>query len=288
MNTIVYAEKWTIKAQERLSENNKWKDICNVEYTNDRVLHNPYITDPTVQTTARGSAYTHQAVTLTDDNITIDGVGILPQLIDRADLAQQTFVKQMELADRQAVLLNEAIETALFTYGATAAATDFGDTGGGALGLASTAFTVSINNIDDIITGIQREIRAANGENLLERNGGFIVWRPADFQLVQQFAMANGFVSADQVLKNGISQGFEYMGMTHYSSNKLSAGHLLAGVKKLIHCGIVKDTYGQVIVDQEPATSGGAMSAIAVVMRVDYKFVIWNKTKPVIFDVNVN
>lgn len=287
MNTIVYAEKWTVTAQARLSEANKWKDICNVEYTNDRVLHNPYITDATVQTTARGSAYTHQAVTLTDDSVTISDIAILPQLIDRADLAQQTFVKQMELADRQAVLINEAIETAMYTYGATSASTDFGVLDITGSGLSTDAITVSSSNIDDIITGIKKKIRTANGEDLLDRNGGFIVWRPADFQLVEQFAMANGFVSADRALVDGIGQGFNYMGLTHYSSNKLTTGHVLAGVKKAIHLGIVKDTYGQVVVDSEPATSGGAMSAIAVIMRADYKFVIWNKMKPVVFDVNV-
>jgi hypothetical protein len=281
-NTILYAEKWTLTAQARLSENNKWKDICNVEYTNDRVLHNPYITDATVQTTARGTAYTHQNVTLTDDSVTIDGVAILPQLIDRADLAQQTFVKQMELADRQAVLINEAIETAV--YAAHAQFTDFDNT---AIGGGAGNITVSSTNIDDIITAITREIREANGEAMLERNGGFIVWRPSDFQILQQFAMANGFVAADRALQNGTKQGFEYMGFTHYTSNKLAAGHVCAGVKKAIHLGIVKDTYGQVVIDSEPATADGAMSAIAVIMRADYKVKCWEKMKSVVFDVLV-
>jgi len=282
MNTIVYAEEWTIKAQERLSENNKWKEICNVEYTNDRVLHNPYITDPTVQTTARGTAYTHQAVTLTDDSVTISSIGILPQLIDRADLAQQTFVNQMELADRQAVLLNEAIETAMLA--AHAQWTNFDNASiGGAVG----NITVSASNIDDIIRGIKREIREANGEGLLERNGGFIVWRPADFEILEAYMQANGFVTSDSALNGGSKQGMNYMGMSHYSSNKIAAGHLFAGVKKLFHLGIVKATYGQVVIDSEPATADGAMSAIAVVMRVDYAFKAWNKIVPVLFDVLV-
>jgi len=282
MNTIVYAEEWTIKAQERLSENNKWKEICNVEYTNDRVLHNPYITDPTVQTTARGTAYTHQAVTLTDDSVTISSIGILPQLIDRADLAQQTFVNQMELADRQAVLLNEAIETAMLA--AHAQWTNFDNA---SIGGAAGNITVSASNIDDIIRGIKREIREANGEGLLERNGGFIVWRPADFEILEAYMQANGFVTSDSALNGGSKQGMNYMGMSHYSSNKIAAGHLFAGVKKLFHLGIVKATYGQVVIDSEPATADGAMSAIAVVMRVDYAFKAWNKVVPVLFDVLV-
>jgi hypothetical protein len=251
------------------------------------VLHNPYITEPTVQTTARGSAYTHQPIVLTDDSITIDTIGIIPQLIDRADLAQQTFVKQMDLADTQAILLNEYIETAMYLYGATSAATDFGGLNISGTGVATDPITVSDTNVADIITGLETAIRTAGGENLFERNGGFIVWTPAAFAQLKSFAMSNGFMSADQVLRNSIGQGFDYLGFTHYTSNKLPAGHMFAGVKKGIHLGIVRDTYGRVIIDEEPATADGAVSAIAVVMRVDFKFVIWNKMKPVMFDINI-
>src|SRR5437773_4240125 len=140
-NTIIYAEDWATKLQERLSEPVKWKDICNVEYTNLRVLNNPYLTEATVQSGTRGSAYTMQDVTITNESITINTFKILPQLIDRADLAQTTFVNQMVLADKQGILLNEAIETAV--YADHANFTNFGDTGGGVLGLASTAITVT-------------------------------------------------------------------------------------------------------------------------------------------------
>lgn len=283
-NTIIYAEEWSVKAQERLSENNKFKEICNVIYTDDRVLHNPYVTDATVQTTARGTAYTHQAVTLTDDSVTISSIAILPQFIDRADLAQQTFVKQMDLADSQATLLNEAVETAMFTYAATSVTTNFDNA---SIGGSAGNITVSESNIDDIIRGIKREIREANGENLMDRNGSFIVWRPADFEKLEAYVQAQGFSTADGALKDGTSQGFKYMGMEHYSSNKTTSGHLFGGVKKLLTLGICKSTYGQVVIDQEPATADGAVSAIAVIMRVDYAFYAFYKTRAVLFDILV-
>ncbi len=283
MNTIIYAEEWAIKAQERLAETSKWKEVCNVEYTDTRVLHNPYITDATVQTTARGSAYTHQAVVITDESATINAIAILPQLIDRADLAQQTFVKQMELASSQATLLDEAIETAM--YVATAAgATNFDAT---EIGLAAGNITVSESNIDDIIRAMKRKIRVANGEALMDRNGAFVIWRPSDFEKLEAFVQAQGFSTADGALRDGTSQGFRYMGVEHYSSNKMPANHCFGGVKKALHCGICKSTYGQVVVDSEPATSGGAQSAIAVIMRVDYIFKVWTKMLPVLFDILV-
>lgn len=286
MNTIIYGEDWAIKLQERLSEDNKWKRICRVEYTDTKVLHNPYMDDASVQTGTRGSAYTHQAITEHDDSVTIDTFDILPQLIDRADLAQSTYVKQMELATSQGVLLDEAIETAMMA--AHAQWTNFGDTGAGVLGLSATAIAVSPSNVDDIIRGLKREIRKANGESLMNRYGAFIVWRPEDFEMLEAFEQANGFNSADTALIEGTTQGHLYMGVRHFSTNKYAAGHLFGGVMNLFHLGICRSTYGQIVIDNEPATSGGAVSGIAVVSRVDFKFKAWTKTVPVLFDINVN
>lgn len=285
MNTIVYAEDWAITLQDRLSEDNKWKRICRVEYTDTKVLHNPYSTDAAVQTGTRGTAYTHQAITLTDEQISIDTFDILPQLIDRADLAQQTYVKQMELAQSQGVLLDEAIETAMMA--SHAQWTNFGDTGGGVLGLSATPITVGTGNIDDIIRGIKTQIRKANGQSLMDRFGVFIVWRPEDFELLEAFEQANGFNTADSALIAGTTQGHLYLGVRHFTTNKYTAGHLFAGVMNTFHLGICQSTYGQIVIDNEPATSGGAVSGIAVVSRVDFKFKAWFKVTPVLFDVNV-
>jgi len=281
-NTIIYDEAWAVKAQERLDAPQNWKEVCKVEYTNSRVLHNPYFTYPTVQTTARGSAYTHQDVTLTDESITINQIGILPQFIDRADLAQTPYAKQMELADQQATLLNEAIEAAMLA--AHAQWTNFDNA---SIGGSAGNITVSLSNIDDIIRGIKREIREANGSELMMRNGSFIIWRPADFEVLEAYMQANGFTTADKALRDGTEMGIKYMDMYHYVSTKHTAGHLFAGVRKLFHLGIVSETYGQVVVDEEPATADGAVSAIAVVMRVDYAFKAWANFVPVLYDVLV-
>lgn len=285
MNTIVYGEDWAVKLQERLSDQNVWKEVCRVEYTNTKVLHNPYMTDAAVQNGTRGSAYTHQAIVITDQSIDIDGFKILPQLIDRADLAQSEYVNQMELADSQGVLLNEALEAAML--GEHAQWTNFGTADIGAGGSSTDQITVSASNIDDIIRGMKREIRQAKGAKLAARNGMFIVWRPEDFEILEAYVQANGFNTADLALKNGIEDGFKYMNVEHYVSNQHTANHVFGGVKKVFHLGIVKATYGQVVIDQEPATSGGAVSGIGVVSRVDYKYKAWAKTVPVLFDFNV-
>lgn len=155
------------------------------------------------------------------------------------------------------------------------------------IGGAAGNITVSVSNIDDIIRGIKREIREANGQSLMNRNGAFIVWRAADFEILEAYVQQNGFSTADMALKDGTVAGMRYMGVDHYVSNSHAAGHVFAGVKNVFHLGIVKDTYGQVVVDNEPATAAGAVSGIGVVSRVDYAFKAWANTTGVLFDVLV-
>lgn len=279
---IIYKNEYLTKLQERLSENNKWKNFCKVEYTDVQVIHNPYMTDFTANTGTRGSAYTPEALTTTDDSVTINTFKIAAMYIDRADLAQKTFSGWMEIADNQALVLNEAIETAMFANHAEYTDFDNASIGGGAGNI-----TVSESNVDDIIRGVKREVREANGENFMERNGLAFFWRPADFEKLEAYAQAQGYNTADGALKNGTSQGFTYMGAEHYSSNKMTSGHLLAGVKNVLHLGIVKSTYGKITEVEDPVVSGGQISGIGINSRVDFKFKAWSKVAPILFDILV-
>lgn len=276
---IVYQEEWVVKLQERLSEQVKWKDFMRVDISDTYVLHNPYRTDATVQTLTRYTAYTQAAIALTDETVTISTGRIVSEVIDRADLAQSDFTKQMESADHMGVMLNETIESLIYAQHAQLTDFDNASIGGGAGNI-----TVSTSNIDDIITGIQREISEAKGDTLYERNGGFIVWRPVDFEKLQSFMMANGFSTADNALKGGVKGGIDYMGMTHYKSNLLTAGHLLAGVKKVYHLGILRSTYGAIVVNEKDP---GLVSGVGITSRIDIGIKAWAKTKPVLFDVLV-
>jgi hypothetical protein len=279
---IIYKNEYLTKLQERLSENNKWKEICKVEYTDVQVIHNPYLTDVTANTGTRGSGYTPEAVTTTDDTVTINTYKIAAQVIDRADLAQKTFAGWMDLADNQGVVLNEAIETAM--YANHAEYTDFDNA---SIGGSAGNITVSETNVDDIIRGVKREIREANGDTMLERNGAFIVWRPADFEKVEALAQNMGYSTADGALKDGTNQGFRFMGVEHYSSNKLASGHLFGGVKKVLHLGICRSTYGQINEIQDPVVSGAQISGLGINSRVDFKFKAWAKVAPILFDILV-
>jgi hypothetical protein len=279
---IVYHEEFETKLQERLSAPTVWKEVCNVIYTDTRVLHNPYITDATVGTGTRGTGYTSTAAATTDDSITISTYKYCAQHIDRADLAQKTFSNWMDMADNMAVMLNETIETAMLAEHAQWTNFDNASIGG-----VAGNITVSVSNIDDIIRAMKTVIRTAGGGELMNRNGAFIVWREADFEKVEALASSQGFNTADDALKNGIKQGFKYGGVEHYSSSKHTAGHVFGGVKKAFTAGIMKSTYGKMVDILNPVVGGAQISGVGLETRVDYGFEAWVKVTPVLYDILV-
>lgn len=268
--------------QERLSAPMVWKEVCLVKYTDSGIWRNPYLTDATVGTGTRGTGYTPYAVATTDDTVSITDYVYSAPVIDDADLAQKTFSDWMEIADNVGVMLNEKMETAMLAEHAQWTNFDNASIGGSAGNI-----TVATSNIKKIITGIKREIREAGGGELMARNGTFIIWREADFELVETLASSEGYNTADDALKNGIKQGFKYMGVEHYSSSKHASGHVFAGVKKAFAVGVCKSTYGKVKTIVNPVVSGAQISGIGLESRIDSKFKAWTKMVPVLFDVLV-
>jgi hypothetical protein len=271
------------KLQERLDAPMVWKELCNVKYTDTGVVKNPYLTDATVSTGTRGTGYTPVAVATTDESVTINDYSYAAPYIDDADLAQKSFSDFMEVSDNMATLLNEAMETAMLAEHAQWTNFDNASIGGSAGNIP-----VALSNIKNIITGIKRVIRVAGGAELAARNGMFIQWREADFELVEQLASSEGFNTADDALKNGIKQGFKYMGVEHYSTSKNAAGHVFAGVKKAFNCYVVKSTFGKVKTIVNPVVSGAQISGIGLESRIDREFKAWAKMVPVLLDVLVS
>ena len=280
--SVIPTIEYETTLQERLSAPMVWKEVCLVKYTDSGIWRNPYLTDATVGTGTRGTGYTPYAVATTDDTVSITDYVYSAPVIDDADLAQKTFSDWMEIADNVGVMLNEKMETAMLAEHAQWTNFDNASIGGSAGNI-----TVATSNIKKIITGIKREIREAGGGELMARNGAFIIWREADFELVETLASSEGFNTADDTLKNGIKQGFKYMGVEHYSSSKHASGHVFAGVKKAFAVGVCKSTYGKVKTIVNPVVSGAQISGIGLESRIDSKFKAWTKMVPVLFDVLV-
>lgn len=281
-----------MKLQERLKKPTCWKDIADVVYSDSQVFELPYVgtsSESAIQTgLTRGNTYTFQDITQSTETLSIATFDILAELLDRADEAQSNYAKRMDRAALQGDKVNERVEA--ITLAEYANVTDFGDTGGGVLGLAATQITVSDTNVDDIVLGVIEQIGTANAWNQYLRDGGFMVWRMADWTKLTRFMMANGFTFADEALKEGAKgrMGKETMGLYHYVSTSHTALHLLGGVRKAIKLGLLKSTYGKTYITEDPAgASGGNISGISVNTRLDYGIKTPAVIKTAVFDVNV-
>ncbi len=282
---IIPKIEYETKLQERLTVPTVWKEVCKVDYTDTGIMRNPYLTDAVVGTGTRGTGYTSTAAETTDDTVTISDYKYCAQHIDRADLAQKTFKDWMEMADNMGTMLNLALETAMLA--AHASYTNFGTASIGGGGSTSDPITVDTSNVDDIIIEMKTAIRTAGGGTMADTNGMFIQWREADFAKVERLAASQGYNTADDALKNGIKQGFKYLGVEHYSSSLHAAGHVVGGVKKAIHLGICKSTYGLMTEIMNPVVSSAQISGVGLESRIDYKYNVWSKMAPIIFDINV-
>lgn len=282
---VIPSLAYETKLQERLSAPTVWKEVCNVKYTDTGILRNPYLTDSTVSSGTRGTGYTSVAIATTDDTVSITDYDYSAQHIDDADLAQKSFSDFMEIADNMGTVLNEKMETSMLAEHAQWTNLDNASIGG-----AAGNITVSISNIKNIVAAMKTAIRTAGGGDMLSRNGGFIIWREADYEKVELLASSEGFNTADTVLNDGISQvngGFKYLGIWHYSSSKHTSGHVFGGVKKAFMVGVVKSTYGKMKTIVNPVVSGAQISGVGLESRIDRKFKAWTKMVPVLFDILV-
>lgn len=285
-NTVTFNKHdYVRKMRARIATPTTWMDILKVMYSNNRTIVNSYMsTEPSVVTGTRGTAYNYEDFALTADTLTISTYKVIPMLIDEADRYQQSYVDQMSIAEFQGAKVQEFLETQ--TLAQHASWTDFG---AGDLANTSTddttQITVSASNIDDMIRAIKRKIYANNGVDRAVQNGLFIVWRAADFELLEAFVQANGFTEADISLKNGIpvQKAFRYMGVDHYLSNSHTANHVFAGIKKQGELGILSGTYGKAKFIEDPAK----ISGLGIVTRVDYGFNWPAQLAEFFIDVNV-
>jgi hypothetical protein len=287
LNTITYKTIFEDALQDRLDHPQTWKEMCDVTMTDVRAISTSYLqTTPSVQTVSRGTATSLQLIGETAETLTISIGRDLGMYVDWADESQSPWTKPAELFDRIGALLNEFIETnVLAQHGSW---TNVGDSSGTIASGVTTQITVSASNIDDIIRGVKRIIRVANGQSFMNRNGVGFVWRPADFELLEAFVQANGYMTADAALKEGTVEGLHYLGADHYFTTDNAANHLFAGVKKIQRLGILSKTYGRAHVIDFPAGSeNNFLSGQAFYSRVDIGHLTPTGLATLVYDVNV-
>lgn len=286
-NTITYETLFEDVLQDRLDHPQTWKEMCDVQTTNTRVISTSYMdTTPSVQSVTRGTGHVMQTFSETAETMTISTGRDLGLFVDWGDLAQSPWTKPAELFDRIGALLNEFIETDVLAQHASW--TDFGLSSIGGGGTATTQITVSASNIDDIIRAVKREVREGNGQFMWNQHGLGFIWRAADFEFLEAFVQANGFATADKALKEGTMEGLHYLGVDHWWSNDHTANHLFAGVKKIQRLGILRGTYGRAhVIDFPAGDTNTYLSGRSYYSRIDIGHLTPTAHAGLVFDLNV-
>lgn len=284
VNVITYQTTYEDVLQDRLDHPTTFKEMCAITMTDTRVISSSYMsTTPSVTTVTRGTGHDLTLYQETAETLTISTGRDLGIFMDWGDIAQSPWSKPAELFDRIGALLNEYIEGAVLAQYASWTTFDNASIGGSAGNI-----TVSASNIDDIIRGVKRQIRVANGGSKMNQSGVGFVWRAADFEFLEAFVQANGFTTADQALKEGTVEGLHYLGADHYWSNEHTAGHVFAGVKKQQRLGILRGTYGRAHTIDFPASSeNNFLSGQAFYSRVDVGHLTPTTVAGILFNVTV-
>lgn len=283
-NTITYRTQFEDVLQDRLDHPTTFKEMCDITVTNERTISSSYMsTTPSVQTVSRGTGHSMQTFAETADTLNIATGRDLGVFVDFADEAQSPWTTGVELFDRIGALLNEFVEANVLAQHASW--TDFDNA---SIGGSPGNITVSASNIDDIIRGVKREIREANGQMFMNQKGVGFVWRAADFELLEAFTQANGFMTADQALKEGTVEGMHYLGADHYWSNDHTANHVFAGVKKIQRLGILQKTFGRAhVIEFPPGDTNQYLSGTSYYSRVDIGHLTPSAHAGLVFDVAV-
>lgn len=197
----------------RINKPQCWTDVMNVIYSDVRTfVGGSMTTEPSAVAGTRGTAYAYNDFTLTADTGTINNTKMVAMFIDEADRLQQNYVDQMTIADYQAKIINEKVESlTLATHGSWKdfGATDLSNTGDD----DTTQITISASNIDDLIRAIKRKLYTNNGVDFAVEKGIFIVWRASDFEFLEAFVQA----------------GIKFIGLI--KSSLINGEHLIAKAK---------------------------------------------------------
>ena len=260
--------------------------MCKLHITDTRVISGNYMsTEPSVQTVSRGTGHSLQTYAVTAQTLTISTGKDLGLFSDWGDWFQSPWITGQELFDRIGALLNEFIEANVLAQHASW--TDFGtaDIGGG--GASTDPITITASNIDNIIHGVKREVRQANGQSFMATNGLGFVWEASDFELLEEFTQGMGFMTADKALREGIVEGLHYMGVDHYWSNGHTANHVFAAVKQIQELGILKSLYGKAfLIEFPPGDTNEYLSGVSPYSRVDIGHRTPSAHSGLTFDIN--
>ena len=209
-------ENWKPIVQDYLNNMLVAMDIANtkcVPYLNDGDAVNfPYVSDVRVQDLVQGTDLTIDAISATQDTLTVDQSRAVTFQIHPVQEKQAKAKYGLDLAYQAAYQLRNDIDQAVIVSGVNNAATE----------LESAAVTTSASSIYEYMTEARSSLVRANagdGEH-------FAVMPPEEVAKLEQSFVANGFVLGDKTLERGFQGSVN--GFKVYASNNTPSQVVLA------------------------------------------------------------
>jgi len=216
-NGLLNKAYWSKKMQEYRKKKLVAMALCDVSeksgLSSGDTIHKPYSSDVVGQSYTKGTAFTVQDVSATDDTLVISTARVAPFYIDDVDKIQNSYSAADEFSGKAMDKLNRFVDAdVLAEYANATSYIDAGDVGGS----AGTSISPDTTNINKIFTAAGRKLNLLN----VAPEDRFAVISPSILEVLQQYTAGKDTSIGDKVMENGyIGSRF---GFDLYVSNNLT------------------------------------------------------------------
>lgn len=216
-NGLLNKGYWSKKMQEYRKKKLVAMALCDVSeksgMSSGDTIHKPYSSDVIGQTYTKGTPFSVQDISATDDTLTINVVRVAPFYVDDVDKIQNSYSAADEFSAKAMDKLNRFVDAdVLAEYANATSYIDDGDVGGS----AGTNITPSTTNINKIFTAAGRKLNLLN----VSADNRFAVISPSILEILQQYTAGKDTQLGDRIMENGLIG--PRFGFDIYVSNNLT------------------------------------------------------------------
>jgi len=216
-NALLNKAYWSKSMQEYRKKKLVALALCDVSeksgLSSGDVIHKPYSSDVVGQAYTKGTAFTVQDISATDDTLTVGTARIAPFYIDDIDKIQNSYSAVDEFGGKAMDKLNRFVDAdVLAEYANATSYIDAGNVGGS----AGTSISPTTANINKVFTAAGKKLNLLN----VSADNRFAVISPSILEILQQYTAGKDTQIGDKVMENGfIGSRF---GFDLYVSNNLT------------------------------------------------------------------
>lgn len=252
--------------------------ICQVDNSDLKYIHNPYVNQPTATVQAVAGTYSVNALTITDDSLTVTDEVVYATQVFNFEQVMNTYDLMAQFADELGYAIANRIDRFVINNLTNAATSTYTTPAGGFTTAAN--INVILGNLISKVAGYADTYK-----------GLFLVIENTDLPGFVQAQATNGFSFADAALNNGWMSS--YLGVDIYvvrsgtfasetlgSTTYTNSGHRVFGVK-----GVSTYASPRGVQYEEKAVSGKTGKEIAVYGLIGFK--LWTQKAALVVNITL-